>query len=506
MGSSGSVESNTVSAALAHRRFLDEPKRFRPFLGSDVHAAIGGRAAVERLVDDLYDRIEADAVLRPLFGREMADDRAHFKRFFGEWMGGPRDFSDARYAGLAHRHEMLSIDRAVAGRWLGHFRHALHAAVAEQQHREAIFDHVKALAFALANRDDAGGQPERMPCSAHDAVSRAFDFARRGELAALDGVFRESPERLRQPTYNARIVHAAAWAGRGDVVRWLLERGASPDLPACLDIGVTGLAFERVLFVTPLCAARAKRRADVEAVLTEAGAKDDIFTAAFLGDDAEIDRQWAKEPALAEASDPALDVLDISPVDHAVAGGHAAALRELLRRWRRPVRGVRALRGAAERNDVAMIELLLAHGADPKNIGVGRWVMHAEIAPMLARAGASVDRSGAWIGASCTGNRGRKDDPQYVRALLQHGARVDDRRNDGVARRANSSHVASLGATALHFAAKAGFAETVRVLLEHGADPDARDGKGETPLDWLEKAAKTVKMEPIRRLLTRRAG
>jgi ankyrin repeat protein len=117
---------------------------------------------------------------------------------------------------------------------------------------------------------------------------------------------------------------------------------------------------------------------------------------------------------------------------------------------------------------------------------------------MLSRAGAEVERSGAWIGLCCTGNQGHKDDPEYVSALLRHGARVGDKRlvgqgNDGGR------------ATALHYAAKAGFVKTIQVLLEHGADPSAADENGLTPLDWLERAAKSVARDPVRRLLSRRA-
>ena len=42
-------------------------------------------------------------------------------------------------------------------------------------------------------------------------------------------------------------------------------------------------------------------------------------------------------------------------------------------------------------------------------------------------------------------------------------------------------------ATALHYAAKAGFVKTIEVLLDHGADPDFGDDNGLTPLDWLAR-------------------
>ena len=115
---------------------------------------------------------------------------------------------------------------------------------------------------------------------------------------------------------------------------------------------------------------------------------------------------------------------------------------------------------------------------------------------MLSRAGARVDRSGNWIQLSCTGNQGRKDDPEYIEALLHYGARVDDRRE--------TVQTTDGGrATALHYAAKAGFVKTIEVLLAHGADPNFQDDNGLTPLDWLERAAKSVDRNAVRRLLRR---
>jgi ankyrin repeat protein len=152
---------------------------------------------------------------------------------------------------------------------------------------------------------------------------------------------------------------------------------------------------------------------------------------------------------------------------------------------------------AVAHENVAIVVLLLDHGADATTIGAGRWVTHPELAPMLSRAGARVDRSGNWIQLSCTGNQGRKDDPEYVAALLRHGARVDDRRE--IVQMTDGGR-----ATALHYAAKAGFVKTIEVLLDHGADPDFRDDNGLTPLDWLARASKSIDRDAVRRLLRRR--
>jgi ankyrin repeat protein len=242
-----------------------------------------------------------------------------------------------------------------------------------------------------------------------------------------------------------------------------------------------------------------KRRSAVESLLLAAGASEDVFTSAFLGDLTLLARMLAADPSLAEATDPAGDVLDITPAEHAVAGGQVSALRLILDHVAHPLPGyVRALRGAAAQGSLAMVELLLAHGADAARIGVGRWVLHPELAPLLASRGAAIDSSGSWIGASCTGNQGRKDDPAYVRALLHHGARANDRRTGDPK---GTTGVRALNATALHYAAKAGFLRTIEVLIDHGADPGARDSNGRTPLDWLEQAAPSVSRAAVRNLL-----
>ena len=86
-----------------------------------------------------------------------------------------------------------------------------------------------------------------------------------------------------------------------------------------------------------------------------------------------------------------------------------------------------------------------------------------------------------------------------MRALLRHGARADDRRTGDPAKTVG---VETLAATALHYAAKAGFVQTIQVLLEHGADPRAEDSLGRTPMDWLEESSPRVAREPVRKLLT----
>ncbi len=499
--------SSEVSAtSLAHRVLLHHPRGFRPFRGTDLFERIGGQATVDRFVDALYDGIEQDEVLRPMFVDSLTAERGNQKLFFGEWLGGEPRYSDTSWSSLAHRHEDLPITRSTAGLWLGHLRHALQEAVASEGDRSAIFDQAQALAMALVNTAPTPRAAKGTPVSRHRSsqvaacstgggaagawmVKRARDLVQRGDAAGVVRALKEAPDLVNRPIFGAALIHVAVLAGHVDVVELLLKRGVDANKPHFL--AVTG-PFARVLFVTPLCAARMKHRATVEALLMKKGAKDDVLTAAFLGDVPALETMLAADRSLAQATDPAVDALDITPVHHAVAGGHVEALRALVGQTDEPLKGsVRALQGAAARDDLPMVELLLEHGADATLIGVGRWVMHPKLAPILAGRGASIDSTGAWIGHCCTGNQGRKDDPEYVRALLRHGARADARRALG-----------TLSATALHYAAKAGFSKTIEVLLENGADPCALDSRGATPLDWLDQSAKSVDKAKVRRLLS----
>jgi truncated hemoglobin YjbI/ankyrin repeat protein len=498
-----------VGPELSHRRFVDFESSVRPLEDATFLARIGGQTTVNRLVECLYDRFEADAVLRPLFGTSLANGRPRQKRFFTEWLGGPPRYSESAWGALYQRHEDLPITREVADRWLGHLSGALADALVRGEDAARILERARSVVLSLVNSDRAPvGQTSvtskhRSPAIASCGIGarsmkQAMVVAQRGKVDELAGLMADIPELGERAPFAAALMQCAVLAGRLEVVGWLTDHGINIDTPWPLPVKLVGGAFELVLFVTPLCAAHLSRRSDIHELLQQRGARHDIFSAAFLGDVPLLEHLLSEHPALAQIPDPATDALTITPIHHAVAGNQLPTLRTLLDHATEPVKtGSRALRAAAERGSREMVELLLDHGAEAQAVGPGRWVLNPEIAPVLAHAGASAglgasgEDSGDWVRMSCTGNQGRKDNPGYVAALLRYGARVDQRYN---------------GATPLHYVVKAGFTESIRVLLDHGANPYALDDRNRTPLDWLEQAAKSADRDAVRRALTKGVG
>ena len=137
--------------------------------------------------------------------------------------------------------------------------------------------------------------------------------------------------------------------------------------------------------------------------------------------------------------------------------------------------GTTPLLRAAKAADLPAMRLLLERGADP-TLPVTR----SGINPLMAAAG---------VGTSDADTTGRyKTQPQTVDAIQL----LLDRKLDINARGTD-------GRTALHGAALQGYDDVIKFLVSKGADLDAKDCKGFTPLD-MAMAAPALRLRRARKV------
>jgi ankyrin repeat protein len=120
--------------------------------------------------------------------------------------------------------------------------------------------------------------------------------------------------------------------------------------------------------------------------------------------------------------------------------------------------GTTPLLRAAKAGDNEVVRILLAHGADPK------LATRSGINPLMAAAGVGTKEE------DTTGRfKTEADAIETIQLLLDAGLDV------------NAAE--SRGQTALHGAAEKGLDQVVKFLAAHGANPNAKDRQGKTPLD-----------------------
>ncbi|KAL8773444.1 MAG: hypothetical protein Q9209_001547 [Squamulea sp. 1 TL-2023] len=163
----------------------------------------------------------------------------------------------------------------------------------------------------------------------------------------------------------------------------------------------------------------------------------------------------------------------------AAKNGHAAAVKQLLDYHANinaeDSSGETALHCASRNGDKTVVELLLSYGAnvmkkDTRGWGALDWAViegKDDIVKILLEHGVDAEANGRNKALFLAAEEGHAT---TVEMLLDNGAEVDAKD--------------WLGSTALDFAAPGGYETTVRVLLQHGARLDLRDTQGNSVLHW----------------------
>lgn len=184
-----------------------------------------------------------------------------------------------------------------------------------------------------------------------------------------------------------------------------------------------------------------------------------------------------------------------------IADGRTDLVFELLRRpdWRELLETgpVRPLRWFVYYDDTTALKAVLEAGGDLSSLdldaelGSAAFFGHWKVCDFLIAHGADansiVPETGETPLHSALAKAGRPYFVHVVRLLLDHGADVNARTLAGVETGAFMRDVRTRGETPLHRAAAYADRATIELLLERGADREATDAHGDSPLTWASR-------------------
>lgn len=314
--------------------------------------------------------------------------------------------------------------------------------------------------------------------------------AGRGDLETVCQLLDDKPAWIHTVGSHGRtMLWEAAYRGKLEMIEFLLERGADINLPGCYHI-------KHRVEITPYCVARYQGRDSAAELLLQHSATIDIHTAAYLRDYDTVHAHLDNDPSLVNkgylqavmlpAGQPHSfehrEAAWATPLCYAIVGGNLKIVERLISQGAtiEPHSG-RFLDYAMAYNRVEIVKALLENGADPSE--APRILDDdSEMSKLLKNYGAppkDIDDQGdmGWpmLVYVCRGDNG--EHPDEIRRLLALGADIDVRNYKGK--------------TGLHCAAKAGFLTVINLLIEKGATIDAPDNNGETAL--FEAIRSTIK-------------
>jgi ankyrin repeat protein len=406
--------------------------------GPELFIALGGRRGVGMVVDGLYDRLERDRELTRLFGSRRSNERERLKEFFEMIFGG--EVRGIRDVGMQRRHIHRLISADESTRWLAHFGAAMEAAGIGRKTQATVIDLLRGPAARLVN----DGAPKEM-------LKQAIVSAGKGDVDAVAALVVEYPRLIDQRAGDGvTMLWTAARRGRMSLVRWLVDHGANVETPGST-VHVTQV------MVSPYCIAVRSRRAEVAQFLLDHGAQVDVFCAAFLGRLDALGRHIAA--GLANAQSAHEDFHPVTPLHHAVDGGSVAAATLLLESGAGAgISGGRLLTSAANQGAVGLVRLLLDHGAQAADAeSLGPLGADRTIGELLVARGfdvnATIRDQETPLTMACRADKG--EHPDTVAALLALGA--------------DPNAPNAKGRTPLAIAMSARFDRTVALLRAAGA-------------------------------------
>ncbi len=91
-----------------------------------IYETVGGEETFARLVENFYNAVQEDEVLRPIYPGDWDESKRTLKLFLMQYFGGPDDYSQERgHPRLRMRHAPFAVGLAERDAWMKHMKAAL---------------------------------------------------------------------------------------------------------------------------------------------------------------------------------------------------------------------------------------------------------------------------------------------------------------------------------------------------------------------------------------------
>ncbi|MDF2439968.1 MAG: hemoglobin [Abditibacteriota bacterium] len=115
--------------------------------------AAGGTATFERIIDNFYNRVQLDAILRPMYQADLSESKRTMTLFLIQYWGGPGTYSQERgHPRLRMRHAPFSIGQVERDAWMSCMTAAVQDEKLAPEIQDALLKYFEQAASFMMNR------------------------------------------------------------------------------------------------------------------------------------------------------------------------------------------------------------------------------------------------------------------------------------------------------------------------------------------------------------------
>ncbi|TVP73404.1 MAG: globin [Nitriliruptor sp.] len=124
-----------------------------PLEPHQVHDVVGGQAAFDALVEAFYDRVERDALLRPMYPEDLTPGKRHLALFLAQYWGAGDVYGRERgHPRLRMRHAPFPVTPEAALRWAQHMAAAVRDQAWPEEAEALVLAYVARATPTLVNQ------------------------------------------------------------------------------------------------------------------------------------------------------------------------------------------------------------------------------------------------------------------------------------------------------------------------------------------------------------------